>query len=516
MKYLCLFVALIGLGANHLLAQTPQVEWGPNFKQGTHITTRVAGVGADEFYTYHLTYHQSSNLKFVEKTVKLQRFNHDMVQTKDGKISLKYQDKNRRLERFLMLDRRLYMFTSYLAPKERKQILLVEQINLSSMQSQEQPRELASIDLPIRDRLGEFDIKVSHDSSKVLVYANKPSIPGQRERFSFLVLNDQMESLWTLDEELPYEDRRFGISDLKVSNQGQIILSALKTEIEPNEENTSRLQASMKEVHFLVYLNQGTKRQQYIVELEERKIAAIEIELSPQGELICGGLYGEGEKVGLAGTFLLRFDTQTETLLTETYSPFEKRILVQMIGKKAVNKDRSPVSYLLDEMILKSDGGVILIAESFQTQVVSINQDGQFSIRTYYYFGDILITNLDKDGNVNWHKNLEKNQVSAEDAMYSSYKLMRTPNELCFIYNDNKRNAKADKKGKHNLATGKNAVVTLASISVEGDITKESLIDSNDEGVFFIPFLSFQYNNHEMLLRAEKRRNSRYARVIFE
>lgn len=507
MKQSILWLALLCVGLSFLLAQTPQIEWGPySFLQNTETITHIAGVTSKGFYTYNLTYYLWMPIT-REKSVKLKRYNHDMVQIKYEDIRLKYNGIYRSFERFLLLDEQLFMFTSYKNKSRSEHILLVETIDLNTLSSKGNPVEISSIPLPEKSRWGKFEIKISRDSSKVLINTKNPRSQDQKEIISFSVFDSHLEELWTLQETLPYEDYRFDMSDIEISNMGEVILSGIRTELEFETRFNEKI--SMKEVHFWVYLNQGTERQQYVVELDDRKITAIEIELSAKGELICGGFYRDGGKGGVDGTFLLRYDTKTEDLLAETYSPFDNNILVDMIGKNAAKKNYSPVRYKLDDMILKQDGGIILVAEESYSSYSSVDRN------SYFHYGDILVASLDSKGAVEWYKLIKKRQVEPNRVKFGSYKMMIMPDRLCFIFNDNKSKESVDKKITINIISRKNIVVSLVTISLDGNIKKEHLIDSTDEWGFSTPILSFQYNNREMLLRAEKGQSSRYARVIF-
>ena len=56
---------------------------------------------------------------------------------------------------------------------------------------------------------------------------------------------------------------------------------------------------------------------------------------------------------------------------------------------------------------------------------------------TDYYFEDVFIVSLDPEGKVDWSSVLHKKQYSQDDeAIFSSYFLMRSPKQLHFLFND--------------------------------------------------------------------------------
>lgn len=508
MKPITLLVALFCLGLSSLLAQTHQIEWGPAFRQAVQSTSGIAVVTSNGFYTYHLPYAQLNPSKVVRNAIELKYYNNDLVEIKRGEISLKYKEIVRSFERFLLLDNQLFMFSSYDDYKHKKQVLLVEKIKINKLTSEGMPIEIFSMPMLARNRSGEFEVTISRDSSKVLVYANNPKLEDQKEKSNFSVFDNHMQELWTHNEELPYEDRRFDMSNIKVSNKGNVILSATKTEIV--KKTIFKEKISLKEVHFLIYLKNGTERQHYVVELDDRKIVAIEIELSPKGELICAGLYSNEDNDGILGTFLLRYDTKTKDLLAEIYSPFDEKIVGQLHYINTLTKDPRPITYILNDLILRKDGGIVLVAEIFHYSLVNSNS------HVNYKYGEILVTSLDAEGEVSWYKLIKKLHVAPPSSTSSSYKLFVMPERLCIIYNDDKANHQEDTEYTQRWIGVKNSVVSLVTIHPDGNSQKEILLDSKDETVYIIPFLSLLHNNREIFLRAEKKSGSHYARVIFQ
>ena len=54
-----------------------------------------------------------------------------------------------------------------------------------------------------------------------------------------------------------------------------------------------------------------------------------------------------------------------------------------------------------------------------------------------FYNEDIVLTNVDPEGQIDWSKVLYKKQFSQDDdGVFSSFFIMRTPSRLRFIYND--------------------------------------------------------------------------------
>lgn len=152
-------------------------------------------------------------------------------------------------------------------------------------------------------------------------------------------------------------------------------------------------------------------------------------------KLIIGGLYGERFRSRADGYFIFN-----RNLLN--FYPFDQSLYseLELNSKKRVNNLED---YIIADMVLRRDGGVILISEmQREFSRKSGTTDGRrqsFDIRAYvdFYNEDIIIFSTHPDGKEHWRKILRKKQFSQDDGgYYSSFFTFKSPTELRLIFND--------------------------------------------------------------------------------
>jgi hypothetical protein len=128
---------------------------------------------------------------------------------------------------------------------------------------------------------------------------------------------------------------------------------------------------------------------------------------------------------------------------------FTSEFASEVSGKKN-KKIRELTGYTIQDIILRQDGGVIIVSESVRefTRRSQMAAPGQFGnnlpLRGFidYYHEDLVILATFPDGKEHWKKILFKKQFSQDDnAIYSSYFLVKTPSRIRLIYNDEIKNS---------------------------------------------------------------------------
>ncbi|MBL4586396.1 MAG: hypothetical protein JKX84_04970 [Flavobacteriales bacterium] len=145
-------------------------------------------------------------------------------------------------------------------------------------------------------------------------------------------------------------------------------------------------------------------------------------------------------------------------------------------GKNRVGMDR----FYLDYSIEKSDGGVILVGERFYTYTQRI---GKMSIQKYVH-GNIVIINVDANGDILWSKKVPKHQDSANPNNVG-YEMAYTNDKMYFLYNDNFKNIGDSWKGDkvYTFVTGNNpVVVAVCDLTSEGEITRKQAWTTDQAG----------------------------------
>ncbi len=157
--------------------------------------------------------------------------------------------------------------------------------------------------------------------------------------------------------------------------------------------------------------------------------------------LIAGGFYSTDNLSKAEGYYYLRIPTDNHNNIMYAFHPFDDEFVSVVLEKeKAKNKGLPEVS--VQELVLRQDGGIILIGElnkAFQRGMAAGGAYSRTGLRPIidYYYDDIFLISIHPNGDVHWKVILHKKQYSQDDeASYSSYFLAKTPAALRVIFND--------------------------------------------------------------------------------
>jgi len=175
------------------------------------------------------------------------------------------------------------------------------------------------------------------------------------------------------------------------------------------------------------------------MELEEKFITDLQLAFTKKGDIIGAGFYSEEGTKSIKGSYYIKLN---KNKIPERQ---EKRLRRRSEQGKTVEL----YEYDLDRLILRDDGGVVLLAEQYYISTYS--RSANFASDPYannrrevvnnYHYNDIIIVNINPDGNIEWANKIPKQQTtSGDNGYYSSYQPAVIKNKIYLFYNDNPKN----------------------------------------------------------------------------
>ncbi len=503
------------------------IEWGEELKEpaGT-VISKIIGTTADGFYT--LREKTVSGLAASSaQTIIIEQFSKKMKLKKSRDIKLKYNNKNLDFVDVLMLNNELYLLSSFNNQAKKKNYLFVQKISSRSLQPKKDLLKIGEIDARNKERKGKFDYAVSKDSSKVLIYNELPYKKRDPERFALRVYDQQFEELWSKNISLPYNDEHFAVEEYRIDNQGNVYLLGVIY------EDQSRRRRGGKPTYqyvILAYTKDGGDAQEYRVELGDKFITDLTFRIADNGHLVCSGFYSDKGTYSIKGTYFFRLDSQTKQMYNQNSKEFDFDFVTEYLSdkqkqklKKAERKGNTRrqaelYQYDLDRLILRSDGGALLVAEQYFVKEY-IQRDyfyGTFQYDYYYYYNDIIVVNIRPDGEIEWASRIPKRQVTSNDGGYfSSYAMAIVRDRLYFVYNDNDRNFDPSSKRLHRF-NGRSSIIALTELRKDGSATTYPLFSNRDANIITRPKICKQIGRKEMAIYGERNRKFKFASLQFD
>jgi hypothetical protein len=388
---------------------------------------------------------------------------------------------------------------------------------------------------------------VSRDSSKVLVYYDTPHQGNTGEKFGLSVYDNKLNPLWSKELELPFRDRLYTVERYKVDNDGTAYLLGL---VYKGQVRAKRQGRPNYEYHLLAY-TKDDEYVQYLLSLKDKFITDMQFEISRNGNIICAGFYSDFSTTSVKGTFYLVIDSKTQEVKHEYYEEFNPSFLADFMSEKRADKGRELTRYNLNQLEIRRDGGVVLVAEQFFAKELNDYNDyrygnpygAPFYYSRYYYsmwrypyryygypymnnerevqynYNDIIVINIDPDGSVQWAKRIPKRQRSKNDGgRHSSYAMSVSSGKMFFVFNDNPKNLnkRSSDQRIHNFTKGKESVVVLVTLDGNGEVKKEPLFQVKDTKTITKPKVCEQISWDQMIIYSEKNRKANFARLTFQ
>lgn len=506
------------------------ILWGREFKTSKRSTLDGV-VGKDETGIYVIKFHKRGMFSYGPD-YSLEHFNKQMNLTKSVKIILSKQGKELELELITHFNNKLYAFSSLRNNKEKKKILYVQSINKNTLRPENDIRKIAEIDYQKKSRFntGDYYIATSRDKSKLLVYYDTPYDKRENESFGLHIFDENMNQLWEKKISIPYKEDLFSVEKMRVDKEGNVYLVGISY-IEKHEDK--RKGSPDYKYKILCYTNEGKKLIQYPVELQDKFITDMQITISDEGDIICAGFYSDEGTFSIKGSFFLSIDHENQKIKNKSFKEFGLDFITQGMSERQEKKAKKKAAkgknvelykYDLNEIILRDDGGALLIGEQYYVRVVTHTYtDGNGMMHTtttyYYNYNDIIVINISPKGQIDWIKKIPKQQVTTNDGgFFSSYTLAVIKDKLYFIFNDNPRNLNYKEPAKlYNFNKGKESLTVLVTLTMDGKQKREALFNTRDSGVLIRPKVCKQIDDsNELIIFGQRGKKQRFAKITFK
>ena len=507
-------------------AQGPgKIDWGNEYREPSN--TRIGKiVSSNELGVYVYREKLTTAFSLADK-VYLERYDMDMKLAKSKEYDLKYKSKTRDFEEILMLDRQLYFLTSFNNQAHKKNYLFVQEIDNDRLTLDRRIDMIAETEAVSKNREGSFAFTSSPDSTKLLVYNQLPYVKRNPERFALRVFGSGFQPLWDREITLPYSDDEFSIEEYRIDNEGNVYLLGI---FYADRNRLERANNPTYQYRILAYRKDGAEVQEYPLDLRGRFITDLTFRIGRDGNLVCSGFYSEKNSYSVKGTYFIRIDTETEEVISQNLKEFELEFLTAMLSSRMKEKaERAELRgnpekeaelyrYSLDELVLRSDGGALLVAEQYYIYERNFQNFNGMWVTTYYYnYNDIIVINISPSGEIEWTARIPKRQVTVDDGGYfSSYAMSIVRDRIYFIYNDNPRNLEQDRPMNrlHNF-NGSNSVIALSEVMRDGSVNTYPLFINREASIITRPKICKQISRNSIAVYGERGRNYRFGRLDF-
>lgn len=276
----------------------------------------------------------------------------------------------------------------------------------------------------------DFQYVRSTDRSKILIYTT-----DRDNEMDVITFNIQNAEIWWENRFLfKNTNLRREFRKIEVSNGGEMFLMLEKDNV------LSRLDEHV--IEFYRYGRNYESAQAFYVPLNETISFDINFEYDDVNECISAfGLFSEKAFGRATGLYFFKHTLKSE-VPEVFYMNFPEEMLVDVYGK-VVNEGKGVGDLEIQDIILRQDGGALLISEIKK----EYSRRPYYTERTYYgagfnyqtdfHYEDLVVFSVHPTGELHWNTVLHKRQYSHDDnAIYSSFFVFKTPSKIRLVYND--------------------------------------------------------------------------------
>jgi len=129
--------------------------------------------------------------------------------------------------------------------------------------------------------------------------------------------------LWKKEIEMPFRDRMFKVTHHLLDHKGNVhLVSAVHQEREKGDQRDNAV--SNNKYHLISYYHEQNLVKEFEISLGEKWISALTFDMAPDGQLVLAGFYSNAANYSISGTFYLRIDPETRSVVQSNMKAFDK------------------------------------------------------------------------------------------------------------------------------------------------------------------------------------------------
>ena len=278
-------------------------------------------------------------------------------------------------------------------------------------------REILSIYPLEKEQKVELQYVLSPNKRKLLCFKNLKN-KRDTEEILYYLFDDEGDYVSNGEISLSYPDNRFSVRTVRVSNQGNIFLLGKFT-----VRNRVR---DIDDYKYIIYRHDNTTQEgtELAIDLGNQFISDLAFRLDREENIYLAGFYSNRADYQIVGTLFQKVSPEGDLLMNAT-EKFGENFLSNYLSGGQIDRGRELRDFYLDPedgIILRSDGGVLLLAEKFYvTSRPFRDVYGYWVNRDVFHYEDVILTSINGRGEIEWHAIVDKNQIGESPASLSYF-----------------------------------------------------------------------------------------------
>ena len=359
----------------------------------------------------------------------------------------------------------------------------------------------------------------SEDKSRIMIY----KIQKKNDRFNFttLLFSEDLTLLHKSNISTGFEDRKDIFSDFFVDNAGNFVFT---------RGNRSNSRDFIQQLDLVIKRPNADTLSLNRLDLADKYLDEIKLKVDNVNKhYVINSLYYLKRRGNVEGLYTAVWDEAANNLVSQNFAALGDS--VKTMAKTDGGNRVALNDFFIRDVILKKDGGFILMAEDYYTQSRSspwnrydylygypsmspfyYNYYSPYSYGYYgrpgfynssqsrYYYNNILILNMDNTGKLEWNNVIHKSQYDDDNDNYMSYAIMLYGGKLHFLFNELERRTQ---------------LLNDQSVSPSGEVTRNPPLKSLDRGYQFMPRYAKQVSVSQIIVPCIYRNYICFAKIEY-
>lgn len=415
---------------------------------------------------------------------------YDAVFSKEWSREVLQQNGRANVDQIAVLGENIFVFVSEYIPRRR--VIETSYTHLDLQGNVLAKREVISEMPNEKEHRVELKYVRSINKKRLLAYKNLNN-DNKREKILYYLFDAEQGELVKGEIEVPYPDDKFQIRKLLVSNSGYIYLLG-------KFYNVNRVNSPDDFGYTLYRYAAGAATGEEVkLELGSLYITDLVMKVDRNENIFLSGFFSHKSTDEIIGTVFYRLNDQLE-LEVQSAQRFPDEFLNRFLNDKQIDRGKELKNFYLDNIVLRSDGGVLLIAEKYYSSYNSyLDRNGYWIDQRVHHYDDIIVNSVAANGDLEWCAVAPKRQ-SSEIRDHLSYLDVVSGASLYLIYGYQPRRAPR--------------TIYFNEVGMEGEVSPRGLMmKPHGENDSFLPHLSEQISNSEALLVYYQEREKTYSIV---
>ena len=519
MKFI-VFVSLI-ISYTGLLAQTLEMDWGQASElPKNHYYQKIIGSDKDGFFTI-----QSKGILGVnDETLTLEYYSTttNAKESSNQVITPTVNGNPTHYEEMFYLNGKIILFSS--VNSSSRKVLYVQYLNTDGT-LKNKPKEVGSIPVS-NSSLDGFEIYINDAKKLVLSYHNTFA-QYNGEPFIYKIFNSDLIEETNVSLEIPLKERSFEVTQSKISKLGDIYMLVKAEKIKDKKKESA---SATYEFMMMIYNSKKKTFNPFIITADKYIPSHAIFGLDKEGNILIGGFFSN-KTVKIANEFLGAFymKINPNILKASVVDPksaikiFSKDLMAEFSQERNGETPDKYYNYVMKDLVVFENGGFAFLAEQQYTTSTTIIAPGtkQETKIDYYFYNDLVVCGVSKEGVLSWQIRIPKNQNSSDDkGYYHSIATFVDANKLKIIFNDNRSNlnnkvAEKTKEIKNNPALIPKGQAVLATLYSDGSYEKYAMFKDEDAKFVIVPRMIIQANKR-YITYAQDGKSIKFGSFAFE